>query len=230
MTTSPRTKVKRYLAHQKKSYADYHRREISDEEISELVDVVADEPGTGPLLRRSRRALDNVLAVANRDRRPETRGTPPGLYREGDERGQRAGGLAPARNSAADLKGLADMREVLGKRVFAQDPILDTVVDAVHARKAGITDTKRPIFAGLFLGPSRVGKSETGEALADYLGYNADEVIVLNGGEFSEPHSIARLIGPPPGYTGYTDHAPLLTEPVRLQPKRLILIEEIDQM
>jgi len=123
---------------------------------------------------------------------------------------------------------LLHMEEDLRMRVIGQDEALVAVANAIRRSRAGLSDPQRPIGSFLFLGPTGVGKTELCRALADLL-FDTDEAMVrLDMSEFMESHSVARLIGAPPGYVGY-DEGGRLTEAVRRKPYCVILFDEIEK-
>lgn len=121
--------------------------------------------------------------------------------------------------------GLAD---TLRARVIGQDKAIDLVSDAIIRQRAGIKDERKPIGSFLFLGPTGVGKTELAKALAEALFDSESHIIRIDMSEYMEPHSVAKLIGAPPGYIGYDD-AGQLTEPVRRNPYSIILFDEIEK-
>jgi len=123
---------------------------------------------------------------------------------------------------------LAQMEEEIGKRVVGQKDAIQRVADAVKRSRAGIADPNRPIGSFLFLGPTGVGKTELSKALAEFM-FNDDKALIrIDMSEYMEKHSVARLIGAPPGYIGY-DAGGLLTEAVRRKPYCLVLFDEIEK-
>lgn len=121
--------------------------------------------------------------------------------------------------------GLAD---TLRTRVIGQDKAIDLVSDAIIRQRAGIKDERKPIGSFLFLGPTGVGKTELAKALAEALFDSESHIIRIDMSEYMEQHSVAKLIGAPPGYIGYDD-AGQLTEPVRRNPYSIILFDEIEK-
>jgi len=121
-----------------------------------------------------------------------------------------------------------DMEDLLRKRVVGQDPALKLVSDAIRRSRAGISDESRPVGVFLFLGPTGVGKTELTKALAEVLFNSENAMVRLDMSEFMEKHSVARLIGAPPGYVGYEEGGKL-TEAVRRRPYSIILFDEIEK-
>lgn len=123
---------------------------------------------------------------------------------------------------------LLHMADALHKRVVGQDEAVNVVVNAIQRSRAGLSDPKRPIGSFLFLGPTGVGKTELCKALAEFLFDTEEALIRLDMSEFMEKHSVARLIGAPPGYVGYEEGG-YLTEAVRRRPYSVILLDEIEK-
>ena len=123
---------------------------------------------------------------------------------------------------------LLRMEEALGKRVVGQPEALHILASAIRRSRAGLSDPRRPNGSFLFLGPTGVGKTELCKALAEFL-FDSDEAIVrLDMSEFMEQHSVARLIGAPPGYVGYEEGG-YLTESVRRKPYSVVLLDEVEK-
>jgi ATP-dependent Clp protease ATP-binding subunit ClpB len=123
---------------------------------------------------------------------------------------------------------LLEMEEILGKRVIGQVDAIEAVSKAVRRARAGLQDPGRPLGSFLFLGPTGVGKTELTKALAEFL-FDDDQALVrIDMSEFMEKHSVARLIGAPPGYVGY-DEGGVLTEAVRRRPYQVVLFDEVEK-
>ena len=120
------------------------------------------------------------------------------------------------------------MAKYIGKRVVGQKEAVDKVVDAILRSRAGLSDPNRPYGSFLFLGPTGVGKTELTKALAEFLFDTEDAMIRIDMSEFMEKHSVARLIGAPPGYVGYEEGG-YLTEAVRRKPYSVILLDEVEK-
>src|SRR5207247_7699377 len=120
------------------------------------------------------------------------------------------------------------MEDRLHKRVVGQDEAVRLVSDAIRRSRAGLSDPNRPYGSFLFLGPTGVGKTELCKALAEFLFDAQDHLIRIDMSEFMEQHSVARLIGAPPGYVGYEEGG-ALTEAVRRRPYSVILFDEIEK-
>ena len=123
---------------------------------------------------------------------------------------------------------LLKMEEALGRRVVGQDESVRAVADAIRRSRAGLADPGRPNGSFLFLGPTGVGKTELSKALAEFLFDTEEALIRIDMSEFMEKHSVARMIGAPPGYVGYEEGG-YLTEAVRRRPYAVILLDEIEK-
>ncbi len=123
---------------------------------------------------------------------------------------------------------LLRMEEELGKRVIGQREAVEAVSNAVRRARAGLNDPNRPLGSFLFLGPTGVGKTELTKALASFLFDDDQAMVRIDMSEFMEKHSVARLIGAPPGYVGY-DEGGVLTEAVRRRPYQVILFDEVEK-
>lgn len=128
----------------------------------------------------------------------------------------------------SETEKLIHLESELSKRVVGQPEAIKSVASAIRRNRAGIGDEKRPIGSFLFLGPTGVGKTETAKALADYLFNDEKAMVRIDMSEYMEAHSVARLIGAPPGYIGY-DEGGQLTESVRRKPFTVILFDEIEK-
>ena len=123
---------------------------------------------------------------------------------------------------------LKHLEETLHKRVIGQNEAVEAVSKAIRRGRVGLKDPNRPIGSFLFLGPTGVGKTELSKALAEALFGNEDAMIRVDMSEYMEPHSVAKLIGSPPGYVGY-DEGGQLTEKIRRKPYSVILFDEIEK-
>ena len=140
----------------------------------------------------------------------------------------RATGIPVSKMMEGERQKLLDMAKYIGKRVVGQKEALDKVVDAILRSRAGLSDPNRPYGSFLFLGPTGVGKTELTKALAEFLFDTEDAMIRIDMSEFMEKHSVARLIGAPPGYVGYEEGG-YLTEAVRRKPYSVILLDEVEK-
>ena len=123
---------------------------------------------------------------------------------------------------------LLAMESVLGARVVGQTRAVEAVSDAVRRARAGLRDPQRPIGSFMFLGPTGVGKTELTKALAEFMFDDDQAISRMDMSEYMEKHSVARLIGAPPGYVGY-DEGGALTEAVRRRPYQVILFDEVEK-
>ncbi len=137
-------------------------------------------------------------------------------------------GIPVAKMLAGEREKLLQMEEALRKRVVGQNEAVQVVSDAIRRARAGISDPRRPNGSFLFLGPTGVGKTELTKALTEFLFDSDDALIRVDMSEFMEKHSVARLIGAPPGYVGYEEGG-YLTEAVRRRPYSVILMDEIEK-
>ena len=140
----------------------------------------------------------------------------------------RATGIPVSKMMEGERQKLLDMAKYIGKRVVGQKEAVDKVVDAILRSRAGLSDPNRPYGSFLFLGPTGVGKTELTKALAEFLFDTEDAMIRIDMSEFMEKHSVARLIGAPPGYVGY-EQGGYLTEAVRRKPYSVILLDEVEK-
>ena len=137
-------------------------------------------------------------------------------------------GIPVARLISGERDRLMKMEEHIRKRVVGQDEAVEAICNAVRRNRAGLGDPHRPIGVFLFLGPTGVGKTELSKALADFLFNDPSAMIRIDMSEFMESHSVARLIGAPPGYVGYEEGG-RLTEAVRRKPYSVILLDEVEK-
>ena len=137
-------------------------------------------------------------------------------------------GIPVSKMLEGEKEKLLRMEEALGKRVVGQTEALKIVANAIRRSRAGLADPRRPIGSFLFLGPTGVGKTETCKALAEYLFDSDDAIVRVDMSEFMEQHSVARLIGAPPGYVGYEEGG-YLTEAVRRKPYSVVLFDEVEK-
>jgi ATP-dependent Clp protease ATP-binding subunit ClpB len=140
----------------------------------------------------------------------------------------RATGIPVSKMMQGEREKLLHMEERLHKRVVGQDEAVRLVGDAIRRSRAGLSDPNRPYGSFLFLGPTGVGKTELCKALAEFMFDSEDHLIRIDMSEFMEKHSVARLIGAPPGYVGYEEGG-YLTEAVRRKPYSVILLDEVEK-
>ncbi len=140
----------------------------------------------------------------------------------------RATGIPVSKMMQGEREKLLHMREELSKRVIGQDEAVRKVAETIQRSRAGLSDPNRPYGSFLFLGPTGVGKTELTKALASFLFDSEKAMIRIDMSEYMEKHSVARLIGAPPGYVGY-DQGGYLTEAVRRRPYSVILFDEVEK-
>src|SRR5664280_1980829 len=137
-------------------------------------------------------------------------------------------GIPAGRLLEGETEKLLRMEDFLGKRLVAQTSAVRAVSDAVRRSRAGISDPDRPTGSFMFLGPTGVGKTELAKSLADFLFDDERAMVRIDMSEYSERHSVARLIGAPPGYVGY-EQGGQLTEAVRRRPYSVVLLDELEK-
>src|SRR6188472_342110 len=137
-------------------------------------------------------------------------------------------GIPVSRLVEGEVEKLIHMEERLHKRVIGQEDAVQAVSDALRRSRAGLSDPDRPIGTFLFLGPTGVGKTELARALAEFMFDSQDAMVRIDMSEYMEKHSVARLVGAPPGYIGYEEGGQL-TEAVRRRPYSVVLLDEIEK-
>jgi ATP-dependent Clp protease ATP-binding subunit ClpB len=137
-------------------------------------------------------------------------------------------GIPVSKLLQGDLQKLLNLEDEMAQRVVGQDEALRLIADAIRRSRSGIADPNRPIGSFLFLGPTGVGKTETAKALAELLFDDERALVRLDMSEYGEKHSVARLIGAPPGYVGYEEGGQL-TEAVRRRPYAVVLLDEVEK-
>ena len=137
-------------------------------------------------------------------------------------------GIPVTRLLEGELHKLVHLEELLHQRVIGQDAAVTVVANAIRRSRAGLSDPNRPIGSFMFLGPTGVGKTELARALASYLFDDEKAMVRIDMGEYSEKHSVSRLVGAPPGYVGYNEGGQL-TEAVRRRPYSVVLLDEIEK-
>jgi ATP-dependent Clp protease ATP-binding subunit ClpB len=137
-------------------------------------------------------------------------------------------GIPAGRMLQGETQKLLHMEEELGKRLIGQSKAVAAVSDAVRRARAGISDPNRPTGSFLFLGPTGVGKTELAKALAEFLFDDERAMVRIDMSEYGEKHSVARLVGAPPGYVGYEEGGQL-TEAVRRRPYSVVLLDEVEK-
>ncbi|GAA3703646.1 ATP-dependent chaperone ClpB [Zhihengliuella alba] len=137
-------------------------------------------------------------------------------------------GIPAGRMLQGESQKLLAMEDFLGRRLIGQSKAVSAVSDAVRRARAGISDPDRPTGSFMFLGPTGVGKTELAKALADFLFDDERAMVRIDMSEYSEKHSVSRLVGAPPGYVGY-DEGGQLTEAVRRRPYSVVLLDEVEK-
>ncbi|GAB4262304.1 MAG: ATP-dependent chaperone ClpB [Pararhodobacter sp.] len=137
-------------------------------------------------------------------------------------------GIPTSKMLEGEREKLLRMEEALHKRVVGQDKAIRAVANAVRRARAGLNDENRPLGSFLFLGPTGVGKTELTKAVAEFLFDDDNAMVRIDMSEYMEKHSVARLIGAPPGYVGY-DEGGVLTEAVRRRPYQVVLFDEVEK-
>ena len=137
-------------------------------------------------------------------------------------------GIPTGRLLEGETAKLLRMEEIIGQRLVGQRPAVAAVSDAVRRSRAGIADPNRPTGSFLFLGPTGVGKTELAKSMADFLFDDERAIVRVDMSEYSEKHSVSRLVGAPPGYVGY-DEGGQLTEAVRRRPYSVVLLDEVEK-
>ena len=137
-------------------------------------------------------------------------------------------GIAVNKLLESEMQKLVKMEDFLHKRVIGQNEAVEVVSDAIRRARSGLKDPNRPIGTFMFLGPTGVGKTELAKALAEFMFNDEDALIRIDMSEYMEKHTVARLIGAPPGYVGY-DEGGQLTEAVRRKPYSVVLFDEIEK-
>jgi ATP-dependent Clp protease ATP-binding subunit ClpB len=181
--------------------------------------------GTLPNLEKELAELNQKLSITQKDKRmlkeeveEEDIGKVVSLWT----------GIPVARMLEGEKEKLVHMQDRLAKRVIGQDEALQAISNAVKRSRAGLSDSKKPIGSFIFLGPTGVGKTETSKALAQFLFNDETAMIRIDMSEYMEKHSVARMIGAPPGYVGFEEGG-YLTESVRRRPYSVILFDEIEK-
>jgi ATP-dependent Clp protease ATP-binding subunit ClpB len=137
-------------------------------------------------------------------------------------------GIPVSKMLSGEREKLLKMEEALHSRVIGQEEAITAVSDSIRSSRAGLADPQRPNGSFLFLGPTGVGKTELTKALAEFLFDTEDSIVRIDMSEFMEKHSVARLVGAPPGYVGYEEGG-YLTEAVRRRPYAVVLLDEVEK-
>ncbi|MCS7280158.1 MAG: ATP-dependent chaperone ClpB [Desulfobacterota bacterium] len=137
-------------------------------------------------------------------------------------------GIPVSKMLEGEIEKLVKMEERLHERIVGQDEAIRAVSDTIRRARAGLQDPNRPLGSFLFLGPTGVGKTELAKALAEFLFDNEQAIVRIDMSEYMEKHSVARLIGAPPGYVGYEEGG-YLTEAIRRRPYSIVLLDEVEK-
>src|SRR5699024_8892293 len=137
-------------------------------------------------------------------------------------------GIPVSKMLEGEKEKLLRMEEAIGKRVVGQEEAVRIVSDAIRRSRAGLADPRRPNASFLFLGPTGVGKTELSKALAEFLFDTEEALVRIDMSEYMEKHTVARLIGAPPGYVGYEEGG-YLTEAVRRNHYSVLLLDEVEK-
>ena len=199
--------------------------EVLRDEI-ELAEV-AGEKEAAQTLKRRQESLDATLADIRVNWNEET-GQPRLVGEDISEVASMWTGIPVTRIANEESERLMEMEAKLHERIVGQHDAIVSISKAVRRARAGLKDPRRPIGSFMFLGPTGVGKTELTKALAEFLFGSEDALIQLDMSEFMERHSVARLVGAPPGYVGYED-AGQLTEAVRRRPYSIIVFDEVEK-
>jgi ATP-dependent Clp protease ATP-binding subunit ClpB len=194
-------------------YALLEQRYQTDSRIKELekrIDEATNAESTGPAADEDKLVGEEVGAEQIAEVVEAWTGIPTGRMLEGE------------------TAKLLRMEEVIGERLIGQRTAVQAVSDAVRRSRAGISDPNRPTGSFLFLGPTGTGKTELAKSLADFLFDDQRAIVRIDMSEYSEKHSVARLVGAPPGYVGY-DEGGQLTEAVRRRPYSVVLLDEVEK-
>jgi ATP-dependent Clp protease ATP-binding subunit ClpC len=210
--------------------AQVRRAEQELRQIEDDLRMVEEEGGTDDevnRLRDQRLAVEETLASLKSNWNEETNQPRLGSEDIAEVVGMWTG-IPTMRIAGEESSRLMQMEEALHKRIVGQHDAILAISRAVRRARAGMKDPRRPIGSFMFLGPTGVGKTELTKSLAEFLFGSEDALIQLDMSEFMERHSVARLVGAPPGYVGYED-AGQLTEAIRRRPYSIVVFDEIEK-
>ena len=211
-----------------KEEIDRARAEMAELQRKGQFDKLAEwQYGKLPELEARLKAAERQAEDAEDDVKPRLLRTQVGAE-EIAEVVSRATGIPVSKMMQGEREKLLHMEDRLHQRVVGQDEAVELVADAIRRSRAGLSDPSRPYGSFLFLGPTGVGKTELTKALADFLFDSDEHLIRIDMSEFMEKHSVARLIGAPPGYVGYEEGG-YLTEAVRRKPYSVVLLDEVEK-
>jgi ATP-dependent Clp protease ATP-binding subunit ClpC len=210
--------------------AQVRRMELDLADIEDEISLLTEEEQNSERaieLRERRETLSNILTDLKSNWNEET--NQPRLT--GDDIAEVVAmwtGIPVMRIAGEETAKLMEMENALHKRIIGQHEAISAISKAVRRARAGLKDPRRPIGSFMFLGPTGVGKTELTKTLAEFMFGSEDALIQLDMSEFMERHSIARLVGAPPGYVGYED-AGQLTEAIRRRPYSIVVFDEIEK-
>jgi ATP-dependent Clp protease ATP-binding subunit ClpC len=205
------------------------REQLTGLETAKTVAVAAEAYEEASRLRDEIEALAEKIAAAEAAQDPDA-SAPSAVVDEAEIAAiiARATGIPASRLTAGDRERLAALEDDLHQRVIGQDDAVTVIAKAVRRNRTGMGDADRPVGSFLFLGPTGVGKTELAKSLAESLFGDEKAMLRFDMSEFSERHTVSRLVGAPPGYVGY-DEAGQLTEHVRRNPYSVVLLDEIEK-
>lgn len=204
-----------------KDYEDFHKTEISKEIIETSVKLSDRYIRDKKLPDKAYMIIDQT---ASRCKLAKRKIEAKDVY----ETISKITGIDIDKISLDNIKSVRGLEEKLAKKVIGQEEAVKLVANAVKRGRAGVQDTERPVASFLFAGPTGVGKTELAKVLNEAVGNSKDRLVRFDMSEYSEPHSISKLIGSPAGYVGYGDGG-LLTEAVKNKPDSIILFDEIEK-
>ncbi len=210
--------------------AQVRRLELDLQDIEDEIHILEEDGGDEEKLEELRKRRDMLKTSLDEYKahwNPET-GMPALAEEDIAEVVSMWTGVPVMRIAGEESERLIHMEEALHKRIVGQHDAIVAISKAVRRARAGLKDPRRPIGSFMFLGPTGVGKTELTKALAEFLFGSEDALIQLDMSEFMERHSVARLVGAPPGYVGYED-AGQLTEAVRRRPYSIVVFDEIEK-
>ncbi len=210
--------------------AQVRKAEADLADVEEEMRVEESDNGEGERLERLRSQRDTLMSTladlkANWN---ETTNMPRLIGEDIAEVVSMWTGIPVMRMAGEETERLMQMEDVLHRRIIGQNEAIVAISKAVRRSRAGLKDPRRPIGSFMFLGPTGVGKTELTKTLAEFLFGSEDALVQLDMSEFMERHSVARLVGAPPGYVGYED-AGQLTEAVRRRPYSIVVFDEIEK-
>lgn len=209
----------------KSIYEQYHRITIRPEEVRLAVELSAKYVNDRFLPEKAIDLLDEAATQAEmrRDNRPQCR--PRVSVAEIEQALAKVGKIDAMAMKADDMEQLATLESRIKAQIFGQDEAVRNLVEAVQMSKSGLTDDGKPVASMLFVGPTGVGKTEVAKVLAKELGI---QLVRFDMSEYTEKHTVAKLIGSPAGYIGYDDGG-LLTDAIRKTPHCVLLLDEIEK-